>query len=350
MAKHPIKQDRRPTGDGAVVLLVDDQVIVAEAVRRMLAGEADIDYYFCTDPSQALELADSVKPTVILQDLVMPDIDGISLVRTYRNHSATANVPIIVLSNKDEPTDKSEAFAAGASDYLVKLPDRIELVARIRAHSKSYRTQMDRDAAYQELSDLQKELQRNNDELQRLSCLDSLTGIANRRRFDDFIDQELMRAARERTSICIALVDVDHFKAYNDGYGHQQGDRCLKQIACALTDVVNRPADLVARYGGEEFVVVLPDTPLEGAAKMAEALRKKVESLKLVHEQSPHGHVTVSVGLSCVRGVTDPSPRRLLEAADQGLYEAKRKGRNRVMVATAKGVRRGGGRRARPAS
>ncbi len=140
------------------VLLVDDQQIVCEAVRRMLAAESDIEFHFCTDPTRAIEKAQEVAPTVILQDLVMPEIDGLTLVKFYRVNPATREVPLIVLSSKEEPTVKAQAFGLGANDYLVKLPDKIELIARIRHHSQGYIHLLERNEAYRQLEASQKQL------------------------------------------------------------------------------------------------------------------------------------------------------------------------------------------------
>lgn len=316
----------------AIVMLVDDQPMVAEAVRRMLAEDPDIEFHYCNQPTQAIDFASDLRPTIILQDLVMPDMDGISLVKHYRANSVTANIPVIVLSTKESPNDKSLAFSVGASDYLVKLPDKIELIARIKAHSRSYLTQLERDEAYRKLQELQSQLEESNAALQLLSCLDGLTGIANRRRFDEFMKNEWKRSRREKSEISMILVDVDMFKAYNDHYGHQQGDDTLKLVANTLSSVLNRPADLLARYGGEEFVVVLPDTGLEGAVNMAERFRQKIMGLKQEHSVSEAGIVTISAGVgSCDAGESDSSPERLLEKADRALYAAKDKGRNRVV-------------------
>lgn len=327
-----------------VVLLVDDQPMVAEAVRRMLAPEGDIVFHYCQDPTKAIDVANQVKPTIVLQDLVMPDVDGLTLVRFYRANPTTAMVPIIVLSNKENPKDKSLAFAAGASDYLVKLPDSIELIARIRAHSRSYLTQLERDDAFRKLRELQAKLEESNELLQKLSCLDGLTGIANRRRFDDFMATEWMRAARKKTTLSLILVDIDYFKPYNDNYGHQQGDDCLRQVANILSTGLNRPADLLARYGGEEFVVVLPDTTLAGALGLGESLRARVEKAAIPHEFSAAaGTVTVSLGVAyCEPKTGDATVARLIEAADHALYEAKHAGRNKVVV-SAECARRAAG-------
>ena len=141
-----------------MVLLVDDQAMVCEAVRRTLSGQSDVDFHYCADAREALTVAEHVKPTVILQDLVMPGIDGLTLVGQFRANAATRDVPIIVLSTNDNPQVKGQAFAMGANDYLVKLPDKIEILARIRYHSRAYMNQLQRDAAYRALRESQQQL------------------------------------------------------------------------------------------------------------------------------------------------------------------------------------------------
>ena len=146
------------TPSTVTVLLVDDQAIVGEAVRRMLAGESDIAFHHCGDPTKALEQANAIAPTVILQDLVMPDIDGLTLVKFFRANPRTRDIPLIVLSSKEEPVIKAQAFALGANDYLVKLPDKVELIARIRYHSQAYIRLLERNEAYRKLEESQKHL------------------------------------------------------------------------------------------------------------------------------------------------------------------------------------------------
>ena len=316
-----------------VVLLVDDQLMVVEGIRRMLAEYSDIEFHYCTDPEQALMLAAEIQPTIILQDLIMPQIDGYELVEAYRKNTATRNIPVIVLSTREDPHDKCAAFENGANDYLVKIPDKVELVARIRAHTKHYLTQLERDEAFLALGRLQLELKRSNEELQKLTCLDGLTGIANRRRFDDFIRKECLRSAREGTTLSLILIDIDYFKAYNDCYGHLQGDECLRTVARALQQALHRPADLVARYGGEEFAVVLPNTNAQGAMQLADSLRKVVETLRLPHPGSPlHDFVTISMGIASKVASEKASPTDLIQMADAALYEAKHAGRNQSRV------------------
>jgi two-component system chemotaxis family response regulator WspR len=328
-------------GNWAVVLLVDDQKMIAEGIRRMLADEPGIEFHYCDDPKQAITRAVEVKATTVLQDLVMPDIDGMTLVRFYRANPATKDVPVIVLSSKDDPNIKSDAFANGATDYLVKLPDRVELIARIRAHSKSYLAQRERDAAYQALRDMQAQLRdmntqltRSNLELQRLSSLDGLTGIANRRQFDDVLDREFRRAQRNFTPLSLILLDIDYFKRFNDSNGHQAGDDCLKLAARTLERVIHRPGDLVARYGGEEFVVVLPETDESGARRVAERLLEEVRDLNVPHPSSEVASVvTASLGVATFQPDRQRQTEELVAAADAALYQAKEQGRNRVVVA-----------------
>jgi diguanylate cyclase (GGDEF)-like protein len=186
------------------------------------------------------------------------------------------------------------------------------------------------------------ELQNAQIALQELADTDQLTGIANRRHFDRKFKVEWRRAMREQTPISLLLIDVDHFKKYNDTYGHQAGDKCLQEIAKALESITHRPADLASRYGGEEFSVLLPITPQKDAAMLAERLRKKIEALKIEHSKSEFGIVTISIGVSCCEPAWDFTgktpdqeqkvtfPAMLLTAADNALYISKEQGRNQV--------------------
>lgn len=322
------------------VLLVDDQAMIGEAVRRALAGHPDISFHYCADPAEAVATAERLKPTVILQDLVMPGIDGLALVRRYRAHPATRNIPVIVLSTKEEPAVKSEAFSLGASDYLVKLPDTVELLARIRHHSKAYSNQLQRDAAYRALHESQRKLEEINIELRRLTHVDGLTGLSNRRYFNEFIGTQWKLAIRNGTPFSVLMIDVDDFKKYNDTYGHLAGDEVLKSVAATIGKSFLRPTDLAARFGGEEFVVVLPDTPFAPVQVLGERLRDNVVALQLPHSASTvAGHVTISIGgASIVPQRAEPPLRKedsfllVIESADAALYEAKKQGKNRVVT------------------
>jgi two-component system chemotaxis family response regulator WspR len=300
----------------------------------MLGEHADIEFHFVTDAAEALAAARRLQPTVILQDLVMPATDGFELIRAYRDDSALRAVPVIVLSSKEDPKLKAHSFAVGANDYVVKLPDRLELLARIRYHSAGYISGLQRDEAFRFLRASQQNLANANIELQKLAALDGLTGIANRRRFDEVMRQEWQRGQREKTPLSLLLCDIDCFKLYNDSFGHPAGDLCLKKAAAVLTEHLKRPADLAARYGGEEFVIVLPDTPLEGALLVAQACRAHIEQLAIAHDQAPGGKVTMSIGVACMVPAPGSSPEHLIDHADKALYAAKTSGRNRVVAAS----------------
>lgn len=318
-----------------MVLLVDDQAMIGEAVRRALSEESDIDFHFCSDPHQALNVAQQIKPTVILQDLIMPGIDGLDLLGQYRSAAGLRDVPVIVLSTKEDPKIKSAAFTAGANDYLVKLPDVIELLARIRYHSRSYLTLQQRDEAYRALRESQQQLLDTNLVLQRLIKSDGLTGLANRRYLDEYIEVEWHRAQRDNSELSLLMIDVDYFKAFNDRYGHVAGDDVLRQVGEALRASCNRAADLAARYGGEEFAVVMPGTASGGARLQAEKVRRAIEALGIPHElPKPGSPISVSIGIATLRPSEGNDPMSLIIKADEGLYLAKHSGRNQVAMAS----------------
>jgi two-component system chemotaxis family response regulator WspR len=330
-----------PTGqpDAPIVLLVDDQALVGEAVRRMLADQSDIQFHYCGNAVEALATAQQVHPTVILQDLIMPGVDGLTLVSQYRAAPNTANVPIIVLSSKEEPATKRDAFRGGANDYLVKLPDKIELVARIRLHSEAYLTKIQRDAAYLHLHESQRELlvsntalaaridelQATRDELARLVSTDALTGACSRRRWFECATTEFARYRRYGRPLAFLMADLDFFKRINDTYGHETGDDVLRGFAGVLRAVC-RESDLAGRVGGEEFAVMLPETSAGGAQDTARRIVEACRSLEVV---TPLGRVNVSCSIgvaAAIPGAT--SVEDVLREADAALYDAKRSGRD----------------------
>lgn len=320
-------------GEGRiVVLLVDDQPIVGEAVRRAVAAEGDIEYHYCRLGSEAIAVASALRPTVIMQDLVMPDADGMSLITLYQNHPALKHVPTIVLSSKEDAVVKSQAFAAGAVDYLVKLPDSIELIARIRHHSRAYTNQVERDAAYRALSESKQQLLQMNEQLRHLSDVDGLTGLSNRRSMDAYLEVEWARAVREGDTFSLLMIDVDNFKVFNDTFGHLAGDEVLKKVGEALRACAQRPADLAARYGGEEFAMILPSTSASGAERVAEKVRALVASLAIPGGADSSAQVTVSIGAATTVPARDTTSSGLIEAADTALYQAKRSGKNRAIT------------------
>lgn len=315
------------------VLLVDDQLIVVEAIRLMLAEQADIEFHFVTDASLAVETALQLQPTVILQDLVMRDPDGFTLIKEYRTIPTLRNVPVIVLSAKEEPTLKALSFEIGANDYLVKLPDTLELLARVRYHSGEYYGRLRRDESFHFLRESQRNLAEANIELHKLAEIDCLTGIANRRRFEEVITGEWQRCQRDKSPISLLLCDIDCFKNYNDRFGHLQGDAVLQRAAEVLTAQLRRPADLAARYGGEEFVVVLPNTDLEGAIAVGNACCSQMASLGIKNPGATRdGIITMSIGVATIVPSDETEIEMLIACADKAMYQAKEMGRNRVAV------------------
>jgi diguanylate cyclase (GGDEF)-like protein len=213
---------------------------------------------------------------------------------------------------------------------------RHDLDTLAEEHRKLQRYAQDVEDANLELNEIRRQLEENNRKLERLSTLDTLTGLANRRRFDEALQVEWRRAARDAGSLSLIFCDIDFFKGFNDSYGHQAGDECLHQVARALAEVVNRPADLAARYGGEEFVVLLVDTVLEGAVFLAERMRARIESLRIAHRSSGLGaFLTASFGVASLVPRLGVKPEDLIALADHALYAAKQQGRNRVVASGA---------------
>jgi len=299
------------------ILLVDDQLIIGEAVRRMLVDADDLELHYCKNANDALQMACDVHPAVILQDLVMPEVDGLTVVKQYRATEQTKHTPVIVLSSKEEAKIKAESFATGANDYLVKLPDKVELLARLRYHASAYVKHLEASLLLREL--------------RRLSSMDGLTGLANRRSFDETLAYEWKRSTREKMPLSLLMIDVDHFKNFNDHYGHQAGDDCLKKVAEAMNTTVQRASDLAARYGGEEFVIILANTDNAGAVKVAGTVLQAIRNLNVEHGFSSVANVvTVSIGSATIVPDHSSNPEALIGSADQALYQAKESGRNRV--------------------
>jgi diguanylate cyclase (GGDEF)-like protein len=515
-----VESSRNTAIGSTMVLLIDDQVIVAQSVRRLLADRPNIDLHYCSDPADAIRTANELRPSVILQDWVMPSIDGLDLLLMFRNNFATADTPIIILSSEENPDVKRRAFAAGANDYLVKIPDKVELIARIEAHSKTHLIQLQRDEAFRSLRESQQHLSESNvilislnqrledaygklngilqdterrareavqltelidvlqschtmqeayeitkrflpeilpiqsgalcmtsasrnvveavaiwgeslgteKEFNPISCWalrrgkthlvrdsespircghvhgrlpggyacvpltaqgetlgvlylesssrapdtaraesaaeiealsrqttavgerislalanlslretlrvqsirDPLTGLFNRRYMEEALERELRRAARSQQMVSVLMLDIDHFKQFNDTFGHQAGDSILR----ALGDFINqrtRGQDIACRYGGEEFVLILTGASETAAVRRAELLREDLKDLVVHHANEVLGRITVSIGIS-VFPDNAAAKAELLRAADQALYLAKHEGRDRIIV------------------
>jgi diguanylate cyclase (GGDEF)-like protein len=268
---------------------------------------------------------------LIVFGTVAPE-DTVDACRRIKDSFQYQDVPIIVMGNAAPNDGMPLAIAYGAVDYLRKPAGEHELLARVRAALKLKHEIDRRKARERELLEATRQLSDLNALLTRLSLIDALTDIANRRNFDRALDKEWRRAARGAREIALIMIDIDYFKPYNDNYGHQGGDECLKAVTRVLKDTLRRPGDLLARYGGEEFAIVLPDTPQVGALKVAENLRAAVEGAALPHSftKVPGNRVTITLGVASVVPVTGLLPKDLIAEADRALYEAKSKGRNRV--------------------
>lgn len=269
------------------------------------------------------------RPDLVLLDIIMPDLDGFEVAKQIRQMESPGEwTPIIFLSSLNKDKDIEDGIAAGGDDYLLKPVSEVVLGAKMRAMQRIIQMR-------QSLLVLTRKLDSANQELKRLTSLDGLTGIANRRHFDEVLEREWRRAMRQGDELSILMCDIDFFKLYNDTYGHQAGDECLCKVAGALTSTMDRGGDLLARYGGEEFVAVLPGTSLSGASHVAAQMRKAVNELKLEHASSPYGHVSVSFGVASAVAMPETDPQNIVGAADRALYRAKNAGRNRVFQTTS---------------
>lgn len=323
-----------------LIVIVDDSRVSQMLIKSILESAGYKDLLVTYSPMEAYKtlekwLDEGFINTVdlILMDIIMPDIDGIEACRLFKRNRRLQDVPIIMISGKTNVEDLERAFAAGAIDYITKPPNSIELLARVRSALR-FKQEMDsRKAREQELLEVKRQLEEANSILQHLSFIDGLTGIANRRRFDEMLKNEWNRGMRPGLPLALIIFDIDLFKKYNDSLGHQAGDTCLKQVAQALKETLKRPGDLAVRYGGEEFAAILPNTSLEGAANIAETIRTSVENLKILHHASEVSkYVTVSLGVAARIPNPYSSLEVLIEEADRALYQAKKDGRNRLKI------------------
>ncbi|KWT76802.1 GGDEF domain-containing response regulator [Candidatus Magnetominusculus xianensis] len=267
---------------------------------------------------------------LILMDIGLPGLDGIGACKKIKSNHWYNDVPIIMVTGDTSVISLENAFKAGAIDYITKPVKMIELRARVDSALK-LKNEMDRRKAREiELEALTRQLKEANRILTNLSYIDGLTGVANRRYFDDYSEQEWKKAFRGHNFISVVLVDIDFFKQLNDTEGHLYGDDCLRRVAGALSDALRRPGDFIARYGGEEFVSVLPDTTLDGAALIGETMRTNVNSLNLCFAQSKT--VTVSIGIAGMIPDKSRTLQWLISEADRALYTAKKSGKNQVKV------------------
>jgi len=287
------------------LLIVDDQPGNVQLLAGVLSD--DFELHGATNGLRALELAGSERIDLVLLDVMMPGMDGFEVCRRLKADERTRAIPVIFVTSLGEVHDETAGFAAGGVDYITKPISPPVVRARVRTHIA---------------------LKEARDRLEELALVDGLTGVANRRRFEACLASEWRRAQRGRHWLSLALLDIDHFKGFNDRYGHAQGDDCLRAVAQALATVCRRPADLFARYGGEEFALVLPETGVEGAQAAFLNGLARVAELGIVHAASScASHVTVSLGAVSLVPGEDDDAKSCLEKVDRLLYEAKANGR-----------------------
>jgi diguanylate cyclase (GGDEF)-like protein len=355
-----MKKPDQNENQGQTILIVDDNATNLEVITEYLES-VGFEIMVARSGEDGIKKAQMGCPDLILLDVMMSGIDGFETCRRLKTNGVTQSIPVIFMTALNRIEDKVKGFAAGGVDYLTKPLQQEEVLARVQTHLQlqAQRRQLQQQAMellekHTELEDqhhsilqlneqLQQEirerrraeaaLEKANQELQRLAALDGLTRVANRRRFDEYLYQEWRRYTREQLPLSLILGDIDYFKHYNDTYGHQAGDECLRQIAQTMNQAVKRATDLVARYGGEEFAIILPNTESEGAMRIAHAVQEAIRMLKIEHSQSSvNTYVTLSLGVTCTVPNREHSPDILVAAADKALYEAKERGRNRIIL------------------
>ncbi|MEG4210875.1 diguanylate cyclase domain-containing protein [Microcoleus sp. S13_B4] len=319
-----------------LLLVVEDNNFLVAYLQTLLTP-----YYrvaVASDGVEGLEKAKTLQPNLIVSDQVMPRQNGLDLLKEIRNTPELKSTPVIFLTARAGMEARIESLDAGADDYISKPFDERELLARVRNLLRSHSAEQQLAELNRQLQQQKKQLETVNRALHYLATYDSLTEVRNRHSFNEYLDTEWRRLAREEAPLSLIMCDIDYFKLYNDTYGHQAGDECLRQVAAVIQHSVKRPADLVARYGGEEFVIVLPNTDIEGATCVAEMIAQQVRGLHIPHAKSAVSeYVTLSLGVACCIPAPISQPGELIAIADESLYRAKESGRDRVSVAAFQG-------------
>ena len=320
------------------ILIVDDRtenLLVLESLLEKI----ECNIIKATSGNEALSLMLYYEFALVLLDVQMPDIDGFETAEYIRMNSKTRYVPIIfVTAISKEQKCIFKGYEIGAVDYLFKPIEPIMLQSKVKVFLELYnqKKMIEEQARLLEMKVKElSELQEANFKLESLSTLDGLTGIPNRRSFDDYIEMSIKSCTRLNKPISLIMADIDFFKGYNDNYGHLKGDDCLINVAKSISLSAKRPLDFVTRYGGEEFAVILPETDEEGAKIIAEIIRKNVEELEIAHKSSNvSAYVTLSLGITTKSSSIQYSKNELIEHADKALYNSKSNGRNQVSVCT----------------
>lgn len=298
------RSERAVAAPRARLLVVDDQPANIRLLHALFSEQHEV--FMATGGAQALSLCQTILPDLVLLDVDMPGMDGLSVCRQLRAMPETCAIPVIFVTGSDGVADESDCWDAGCVDFVNKPVNVRTLRNRVDAHLQ---------------------LKRQADQLRALAFTDGLTGLTNRRHFEDRLQQAWTSCARDARPCAALMLDIDWFKRYNDTYGHQAGDDCLRQVASAMAAQLRRPDDVLARYGGEEFVCLLPGTDLAGAQRVAQALETAVRACAIVHGGADSGIVSISIGVAALQARQDNSGQELIALADAQLYQAKRAGR-----------------------
>ena len=304
------------------VLVVDD----SESIRTLVAECAKAlghEVFYAENGDQAIQCVEDHNVDLVLMDIEMPGKNGFEITSEIRGMEDIDWFPIIFISAKMDDDSFANGILSGGDAYVQKPINPVRLQLTITAMERIH-------VMRQKLQAAQTDLVVANKELERLALSDQLTGLPNRRNFDETLHRQFLLAKRNKSPLTFIICDIDFFKLYNDHYGHQQGDECLAAVAKIIGSIPGRPTDKACRYGGEEFTVVLPDTNLLGGTVIAEKLRKAVVDAAIEHKYSTiSSYVTLSVGFSTFTGQFKVE-EELIKAADEALYRAKKNGRNRV--------------------
>ncbi len=307
------------------VLVVEDSKVTLKVLCNFLERMGVTQILKAETGAAAIELYRKEQPDIILLDAQLPDIDGFEIAKQIRSKEKNDDwTAIIFLTSMTKDADLARGIEVGGDDYLLKPVSEVVLQAKVRAMQRL--VEMQRSLVY-----MSQQLNAANKELQRLSTTDGLTGIPNRRMFDELSIREWRRCERMKKPIALVMLDIDNFKLFNDEYGHQAGDECLREVAKQVARAAPRAADLAARYGGEEFVLVLGETDADGARWVADNVRQHVSELGIPHA-TPSRRVTVSCGVASILPQSGHSFETLLRSADRALYQAKEAGRDKVVV------------------
>lgn len=312
------------------ILCVDDMPAVLKLLDVQLS-KSGYDVVCASNGREALSLLGDEDIRLVLSDWEMPEMDGLDLCRAVREADTAGYVYVVILTGNSKPEQLVEAFDAGADDYLVKPFSKYELLARLRGGERTIRLHDELSKQRLEVHKANAEMAVLNEKLERLATTDELTGLGNRREALRSLDESLANAERRSQPISCVLMDIDHFKNFNDTHGHDVGDVVLREIARTMRSTA-RKGERVFRLGGEEFLLVCPFAPLEEAEKAGERLRKAVEQ-KIITSGGLSLKVTISCG-AAARDDETTGPNDLLKRADLALYAAKEGGRNRVCAFT----------------